>query len=111
MVRPASGDWSTTIGHAGLEAAQQQRLGERVLDHVLDHAAQRPRAVVDVVAELDDVVLGLLGDLRLDLLGAQLLAHARQQQVHDLADLLDLQRAEDDERVDAVEELGPELLS
>ena len=41
---------------------------------------------------------------------AQLLADARQQQVDDLADLLDGQRAEDDDRVDAVQELGPELL-
>ena len=89
MVRPASSDLSTTDGHAGREAAQQQRLGQRVLDHVLDHAAQRPRAVVDVVAQLDDVVLGLLRDLQLDLLLAQLVADAREQQVDDLADLLD----------------------
>ena len=45
---------------ARLVAADEQRLRERVLDHVLDDAAQRPGAVVDVVAELDDVVLGLL---------------------------------------------------
>ena len=93
----------------GWKRPEQQRLGERVLDHVLDHAAQRPRAVVDVVAQLDDVVLGLLGDLELDLLRPQLVAHAGQQQLDDHADLLDLQRAEDDDRVDAVQELGPEL--
>ena len=40
---------------------------------------------------------------------AQLIAHASEQQVDDLADLLDLQRAEDDDRVDAVQELRPEL--
>ena len=62
MVRPASSDSSTTTVWPAGSRAQQQRLGERVLDHVLDHAPQRPRAVVDVVAQLDDVVLGLLGD-------------------------------------------------
>ena len=94
---------------AGLEAARQQRLGELVLDHVLDDAAQRPRAVVDVVAELDDVVLGFLRDLELDLLGVELVAHPREQQLDDHPDLLDLEAAEDDDRVDAVQELGPEL--
>ena len=48
-------------------------------------------------------------DDQVDLLRAQLLAHAGQQQVHDLADLLHRERAEDDQGVDAVEELGPEL--
>ena len=84
-------------------------LGEDVLDHVLDHAAQRPRAVGDVVAQLDDVVLGLLRDLERHLLRAQLVAHAGEHQVDDLADLLDRQRAEDDRRVDAVQELRPEV--
>ena len=55
------------------------------------------------------MVLGFLGDLEVDLLGAELLAHASQQQVHDLADLLDRERPEDHQGVDAVEELGPEL--
>ena len=39
----------------------------------------------------------------------QLIAHAIEQQLDDHADLLDLQRAEDDDRVDAVQELRPEL--
>ena len=37
-------------GRAGLVAAQQEVLGEHVLDHVLDDPAQRSRAVGDVVA-------------------------------------------------------------
>ena len=54
---------STTIVVPGSKRPSSSVLGERVLDHVLDHAAQRPRAVGDVVAELDDVLLGRLGDL------------------------------------------------
>ena len=46
---------------------------------------------------------------QLDLLRLELIAHAVEQQVDDLADLLDLQRAEDHDRVDAVQELRPEL--
>ena len=97
MVRPASGDAIDDDRSARPEATQQQRLGERVLDHVLDDAAQRARAVVHVVAQLDDVVLGLVGDDEVDLLGPQLLAHPGEQQVDDLADLLDGERAEDHE--------------
>ena len=44
------------------------------------------------------------------LLGAQLVADAGEHQVDDLGDLLDRQRAEDHRRVDAVEELRPEVL-
>ncbi len=50
-------------------------------------------------------------DLELHLLGVQLVAHAGEQQIDDHADLLDLERVEDDDRVDAVQELRPELAS
>ena len=95
---------------AGLVLAEQELLREDVLDHVLDDAAERPRAVGNVVADLDDVVLGGLGDLQDHALGLEPVADAGQHQVHDLADLLDGQGAEDDRGVDAVEELGPEGL-
>ena len=95
---------------ARLVFAEQEVLGEDVLDHVLDDPAQRSGAVGDVVAELDDVLLGGLGDLERHLLGAELVAHAGEHQVDDLGDLLDGQRPEHDRRVDAVEELGPEVL-
>ena len=45
---------------------------------------------------------------RLHLLRPELVADAGQHQVHDLADLVLGERAEDDRGVDAVEELGPE---
>ena len=95
---------------ARLVRVQQELLGERVLDHVLDHPPQRSGAIRHVVAELDDVVLGLLGDLERQLLCAQLVPHPGEHQVHDLADLVDRQRSEDDRRVDAVQELRPEVL-
>ena len=110
MSRPASEPLSTMMRRAGRELAEQQLLGQHVLDHVLDHAAERPGAVGDVVADLDDVVLGRLRDLQDHALGLEPVADASQHQVHDQADLLDRERAEDDRGVDAVEELGPEGL-
>ena len=95
---------------SGLVLAEQQVLGEDILDHVLDHPTERTGAVGDVVAELDDVLLRRVGDLELHLLGAQLVADAGQHQVDDLGDLLDRQRAEDDGGVDPVEELRAEVL-
>ena len=54
--------------------------------------------------------LAAVGDLELHLLRAELVADAGQDEVDDLGDLVDRQRAEDDRRVDAVEELGAEVL-
>ena len=75
-LRPASSPRSPLIDEAlavGIQVdhdrvalvvpAQQQVLCERILDQVLDRAAQRPGPVGLVVAELDDVLLGGLRDL------------------------------------------------
>src|SRR4051794_8401190 len=95
---------------ARLVLAEQEMLGEDVLDHVLDHPAQRTGAVRHVVAELDDVLLGGLGDLERHPLCAELVTDPGEHQVDDLGDLLDGQGAEDDRRVDPVEELRPEVV-
>src|SRR6476661_9898011 len=81
---------------ARLVRPEQELLGKDVLDHVLDHPPQRPGAVGHVVAELDDVLLGRVGDLELHLLRSQLVAHAGKHEVDDLGDLLDRQRPEHD---------------
>src|SRR6185295_14976090 len=88
-----------------LVLAEQQMFGENVFDHVLDHAPQWAGSIGHVVAELDDVLLGRIGDFKVHLLRAQLVAHASEHQVDDLGDLLDREGAEDHRRVDAVEEL------
>ena len=56
------------------------------------------------------MLLGRLGHLEAHLLGTELIADALEHQVDDLGDLLDRQRAEDDRRIDPVEELRPEVL-
>src|SRR3954452_8858925 len=95
---------------AGLVLAEQEVLGEDVLDHVLDPPAQRTGAIRHVVAELDDVLLGRSRDLELHRLGAQLIVDPGEHQVDDLGDLLDRERAEDYRGVDPVEELRPEVV-
>src|SRR5690242_634357 len=45
---------------AGLERAAEHEVGERILDHALDRAAQRPGAHGGVVTLLDEELLGLV---------------------------------------------------
>src|SRR5204862_173878 len=95
-------------GVARFNGGHQHRLGERVLDLVLEPATQRPRTACLVVALGDARVLGSIGHHQSHLLSGDLRLHPLQQQVHDLAELLPGELAEDDRGVDAVEELGAE---
>ena len=71
---------------------------------------QRSRPECRIPAELDELVLGGLRDLEAHALGLELVAHALQLDVDDLADLLHRQAAEHDRGVDAVQELRPEAV-
>src|SRR5574340_1015672 len=95
---------------AGAEAAHQERLREGVLDHALDDTAQGASAVVGVISQADDVLLGRVCHLEAHLLGVQLIADPIEHEVDDASDLLDRQTAEDDDRIDPVEELRAEGL-
>src|SRR5579864_3171614 len=97
-------------GRAGLELPAEHVVGERVLDIALDCAAQRPGAHRRVVALVDEQVLRLVRELDRDLVVRHLLAQALQQQVDDRLDLFLVQLVEDDDLVDAVEQLGAEDL-
>src|SRR5690349_8045981 len=87
-------------------AALEQLQRERVLDQALDGALQRTRAERRVVSLLGDHALGLGRQLERDLALAEQLLEPRQLQLHDVLDLLRAERTEDDDVVDAVEELG-----
>ena len=84
-------------------------LRERVLDQVLDRAAERPGAIRLVVAELDDVLLGRHRDLERHPLRLELVPDPLEHEVDDLRDLLDRQAPEHHRCVDPVEELGAEV--
>ena len=71
---------------------------------------KRPRAVHRVVAFGDDEPLGGLGELDVDLALLQTLEQPADLDVDDLRHVLDAERVEEDDLVDAVEELRPEVL-
>ena len=70
---------------------------------------ERPGAVLGVVALLDQELLGLVGQDQLQAVVLEPLADLRQLDVDDLLQVVAGQAAEDDDVVEAVEELGPEV--
>src|SRR4051794_37280274 len=97
-------------GRAGRELRPQDEVRERVLDVALDRAAQRPGAHGRVPALVRQQILGLLGELELQLPLGHRLPHAADEQVDDDLDLVLRELVEHQDVVDAVEELGPERL-
>src|SRR4051812_8826993 len=97
-------------GRAGRELRPQHEVRERVLDVALDRPAERTGTHGRVPALLDEQVLGVLGELQLQLALRERLADAAQEELDDRLDLLLLQLVEHDHVVDAVEELGAEDL-
>ena len=110
---PLSTSWPLrTVSLIGLPVADlagQDLLGQRVLHLLLDHALQGPRAVGRVVALVGEPrarrVVQLQGELAV---GEQLLQPA-DLDVDDRRHLIAPQAVEQDDLVDAVQELGPEL--
>ncbi len=94
---------------AGLELLPEDLLRERVLDHALDRPPQRTSAELRVVALLGEQQLGLVRELEVEALPGQLLDDPLDQQVDDVGDVLGRQLVEDDDLVDAVQELGAEV--
>src|SRR5438270_2447999 len=93
------------------EPALQHRHREPVLEQALDGPLQRPGAVGRVPAALGQERLGLLGQLQLDLAFRQPAAERLQLDVDDRLQLFAGQRLEHDHLVDAVQELGAEVLN
>ena len=93
------------------ELALQHAHRQRVEHPALDGPLQRPRAIRRVVALCDQHVLRPVGQLDVDLAILEPLHEAAQLDVDDLPHLLARQRVEEDDLVDAVEELRPEVLA
>src|SRR5207247_416659 len=94
---------------AATQVAANELLGQRIFDVTLDGAAQRTRAVRAVLAgDLDNPVddFGRQGDLELPV--GQVLVQLVDQQLHDPPQVVVGERLEDDDLVDAVDELGVE---
>ena len=98
-------------GRAGGDLAGDQRFGERVLDVALQGAAQGTRAVAAVdEGLLENPLLGFLGDRDGDGLLRQVRVELLHQQLDDLDQVGVVERLEEDDLVEAVEELGVEGL-
>src|SRR5262249_39510613 len=91
-------------------AAREDLLGERVLDLLQDGAFQRARAERGLVPELDELALRGVGELELQLAIAHQLLEATELNVDDAAQVVLRQRSEDDDVVDAIQELGAEII-
>lgn len=95
---------------AGGEVSGEDALRQGVLDSTLDGAAQGASTVGRVVAFLHQCGACRLGDFEVDVAFGQARAHLVQEQVGDHCELGLGERLEDDDLVDAVEELGAEGL-
>src|SRR3954447_16957485 len=93
------------------DVASDQRPRDARLDLALDEAPQRARAVDRVVALARDERARRLGDLEREPPVGEAGAGAGELEVDDLLDLLEGERLEEDDLVDAVEELGAEARS
>ncbi len=97
-------------GIALVEGPGEQGIRERVLDLLLDDTPQRPGTHLLVVTLLCQQVQGGIGGSQRHFVFGQAFGHLVQFQVHDLADVILVQRAEDDDAVQPVDELRAEDL-
>src|SRR5262245_22013115 len=93
-----------SLGHLSADDGLRQR----ILDELLDGPAQRTGAVGRIEPLLHEELQGGRGWLELDALVGQLCVDAADHEPDDAGDVVLAQAVEDDDVVDAVDELGPE---
>src|SRR5690606_6999677 len=89
----------------------EQRLRQRVLEVPQDRASKRPGAEAWLVAELDQTILGRVGDRQRQVSIGQQALEAAQLNVDDLPQVCPIERSEHDHVVDPVQKLGAEEAS
>src|SRR5882672_5310389 len=88
------------------ELAEEQLVGERAADRVLDEPRHRPRAHERIEAAFGEMLAQLVGEYRVNLLLVQLRLELHQELVDHAQDDVVVERAERDGRVQTVPELG-----
>src|SRR6185503_7200208 len=96
---------------AGAEIAAQDTLRERILQLLLNRALQRPRPVDGVEAGLREPIARGGIERKLDLAVGEPPLQILELDIDDLAAVLLLERVEHDDVVNAVDELGAEVLA
>src|SRR5262245_734636 len=102
------GEVGAQVGAVG-DLAADEAAREWGFDFVLEHALEGARAVHRVVAALGEPVLRAVGQLERELAVLEALGESGELDVEDGPDLGLIQGVEDDDVVDAIEELGPEV--
>ena len=93
-----------------LQLSEKDPLGQRILDFALDRATQRTRTKHRIEAHVSQQLARLVRQLQTHILRLHTLGELRDHQVDDASNLRLRQRREHDRVVDAVEELGTEVL-
>src|SRR5882724_2694413 len=96
---------------AGEDFPLQDFHRQRVLDQALNGATQRTRTVGRIIAFTKDQFLRRGSEHQSDFALFEQLVHALEEQINDAHQLIFTQRVEDDDFVDAVDELGAEGLT
>src|SRR5215212_2379401 len=95
---------------AGVQGAREDHARQLVVHPPLDGAPEGPGPELGIEALLGDQLDRTLGELDLDALGPQASGGPVEEQARYLAYLLLVQRAEYDDLVYTVDELGPEMM-
>src|SRR5882757_11020369 len=82
---------------------------QRILHQLLDGALERTRSEVGVVTLREEHVFGSVREFDRDLTVGEQTAHVLQAQLDDLDQLFFAERAEDDDVVNTIQELRPEM--
>src|SRR5438093_9499864 len=93
------------------EMAFEHPQRQRIKYQALNGALERPRAVGGIVALADEQLLRFLGEPDVDLPLFEALHQPGDLDVDDLLQVLAAERMEEDDFVDAIEELGPEVIA
>ena len=90
--------------------AEEDLLGQNILDFALNGATQRTSTQDRVETALGQELLGIVGEFKVHVLGLESLGYTADQQVHHLDDFFLRELVEDHNVVNTVQELGAEVL-
>ena len=107
---PPSPSTRTVMVSLPLKRPRRRSSRERVFELVLDRATQRTGTVLGVEALVDEELLGFVGQHQFEAASPSRLRTFASSMSMIVLQVLAVQAAEDDDVVQAVEELGPEVL-
>ncbi len=101
--------WFHFNGRPLIEFSGQDLNGQRVLQFALDRPFERTGTVIGIVANLGQVGARLRADIEMIAATGEQRGNVPELDLNDLRQVLAAKRMENDDLVDAVQELGPEV--